>query len=49
LELSSGGNITVLRTALFDTWVSAFVAEHPDGTLVEVGSGRNQNTASDLW
>lgn len=31
----------VLRTNLFDHWVRAFLAEHPDGTVVEIGTGLN--------
>jgi len=31
----------VLRTAIFDLWVSRFLAEHPGGTVVEVGTGLN--------
>jgi methyltransferase (TIGR00027 family) len=37
----AGGMITVLRTAIFDQWVSAFLAEHPAGTVVELGTGLN--------
>jgi O-methyltransferase involved in polyketide biosynthesis len=37
----SGGGVTVLRTAIFDGWVSGFLAEHPDGTVVEIGTGLN--------
>jgi O-methyltransferase involved in polyketide biosynthesis len=36
-----GGAVTVLRTAIFDTWVGAFLAEHPAGTVVELGTGLN--------
>jgi O-methyltransferase involved in polyketide biosynthesis len=36
-----GGVVTVLRTAIFDSWVSAFLAEHPAGTVVEIGTGLN--------
>ncbi|MBV7694412.1 class I SAM-dependent methyltransferase [Streptomyces sp. TRM70350] len=32
---------TVLRTSLFDRWVADFLAEHPDGTVVELGTGLN--------
>jgi O-methyltransferase involved in polyketide biosynthesis len=32
---------TVLRTSLFDRWVADFLAEHPAGTVVEVGAGLN--------
>ncbi|MFI0446482.1 class I SAM-dependent methyltransferase [Actinomadura sp. 6N118] len=32
---------TVLRTHLFDHWVRAFLTEHPDGTVVEIGTGLN--------
>jgi O-methyltransferase involved in polyketide biosynthesis len=36
-----GGGVTVLRTAIFDRWVSDFLAEHPGGTVVEIGAGLN--------
>ena len=36
-----GGASTVLRTAIFDWWVGAFLAEHPAGTVVEIGTGLN--------
>ena len=36
-----GGGVTVLRTAIFDGWVRDFLAEHPDGTVVEIGTGLN--------
>jgi O-methyltransferase involved in polyketide biosynthesis len=36
-----GGVVTVLRTAIFDFWVGAFLAEHPAGTVVELGTGLN--------
>jgi len=36
-----GGVLTVLRTAIFDSWVRAFLAEHPAGTVVEIGTGLN--------
>jgi O-methyltransferase involved in polyketide biosynthesis len=36
-----GGVVTVLRTAIFDSWVRAFLAEHPGGTVVEIGTGLN--------
>lgn len=32
---------TVLRTSLFDHWVADFLAEHPTGTVVEIGAGLN--------
>jgi O-methyltransferase involved in polyketide biosynthesis len=32
---------TVLRTAIFDTFVRKFLAEHPAGTVVELGTGLN--------
>ncbi|MER7661470.1 class I SAM-dependent methyltransferase [Streptomyces sp. NPDC096193] len=32
---------TVLRTALFDRWVADFLAAHPGGTVVEIGTGLN--------
>ena len=38
---SWGGRVTVLRTAIFDCWVSDFLAEHPGGTVVEIGTGLN--------
>lgn len=34
---SLGGS--VLRSAIFDGWVRRFLAEHPDGTVVELGAG----------
>ncbi|HUK73282.1 MAG TPA: class I SAM-dependent methyltransferase [Streptosporangiaceae bacterium] len=36
-----GGLVTILRTAIFDVWVRAFLAEHPAGTVVEIGTGLN--------
>ena len=36
-----GGAVSVLRTAIFDWWVRAFLAEHPAGTVVEIGTGLN--------
>jgi O-methyltransferase involved in polyketide biosynthesis len=36
-----GGGVTVLRTLIFDSWVRAFLAEHPAGTVVEIGTGLN--------
>jgi O-methyltransferase involved in polyketide biosynthesis len=36
-----GGGVTVLRTAIFDCLVSDFLSEHPDGTVVELGTGLN--------
>ncbi len=35
------GAVTVLRTAIFDTWVTGFLAEHPAGTVIEIGTGLN--------
>ncbi|MCT9081335.1 class I SAM-dependent methyltransferase [Streptomyces fulvoviolaceus] len=32
---------TVLRTSLFDGWVSEFLAAHPTGTVMEIGTGLN--------
>ena len=32
---------TVLRTALFDDWVRAFLSGNPSGTVVEIGTGLN--------
>jgi O-methyltransferase involved in polyketide biosynthesis len=37
----AGGAITVLRTTIFDYWVRSFLADHPAGTVVELGSGLN--------
>ena len=37
----AGGSITVLRTAIFDFWVRAFLAGHPAGTVAEIGTGLN--------
>ena len=36
-----GGWTTVFRTASFDVWVRDFLAEHPGGTVVELGTGLN--------
>jgi O-methyltransferase involved in polyketide biosynthesis len=36
-----GDGVTVLRTAIFDCWVGDFLAEHPGGTVVEIGTGLN--------
>lgn len=36
-----GGWFTVVRTLVFDTWVRAFLAENPQGTVVELGCGMN--------
>ncbi|MFJ1459616.1 class I SAM-dependent methyltransferase [Nocardia sp. N2S4-5] len=32
---------SVLRTSIFDAWVQRFLAEHPDGTVIELGAGLN--------
>lgn len=32
---------TVLRTSLFDRWTADFLAAHPAGTVVEIGTGLN--------
>jgi O-methyltransferase involved in polyketide biosynthesis len=32
---------TILRTALFDLWITDFLTEHPTGTVVEIGTGLN--------
>lgn len=39
----SGPTLTgsVLRAAFFDHWVGQFLADHPDGTVVEIGAGLN--------
>ena len=36
-----GGSVTVLRTAIFDGWVSEFLAAQPSGTVIELGTGLN--------
>jgi len=36
-----GGSVTVLRTVIIDGWVSEFLAGHPGGTVVEIGTGLN--------
>lgn len=36
-----GDWITVLRTMIFDSWVRAFLADYPQGTVVELGAGLN--------
>ncbi|MFE7170039.1 class I SAM-dependent methyltransferase [Streptomyces sp. NPDC057616] len=36
-----GSAVTVLRTTIMDSWVRAFLAEHPAGTVVEIGTGLN--------
>jgi O-methyltransferase involved in polyketide biosynthesis len=41
LTRGSGPDPTVLRTAIVDTWVREFLAAHPDGTVVEIGTGLN--------
>jgi O-methyltransferase involved in polyketide biosynthesis len=33
--------LVTLRTLIFDWWVSQFLADHPDGTVVELGTGLN--------
>ena len=37
----AGGSVTVLRTAIMDFWVRSFLAAHPAGTVVEIGTGLN--------
>jgi O-methyltransferase involved in polyketide biosynthesis len=37
----AGGLVVILRTAIFDVWVRSFVAAHPNGTVVEIGTGLN--------
>ncbi|MGA5503993.1 class I SAM-dependent methyltransferase [Streptomyces umbrinus] len=32
---------SVLRTSLFDCWIADFLAAHPAGTVVEIGTGLN--------
>ncbi|GAA1983480.1 class I SAM-dependent methyltransferase [Catenulispora subtropica] len=36
-----GAGVTVLRTAVFDEFVRGFLADHPEGTVVELGTGLN--------
>ena len=36
-----GGFVTVVRTVIYDWWIRQFLAEHPDGTVVELGTGLN--------
>jgi O-methyltransferase involved in polyketide biosynthesis len=36
-----GDSVTVIRTSIFDHWVREFLAEHPHGTVVELGCGLN--------
>jgi O-methyltransferase involved in polyketide biosynthesis len=33
--------IVVIRTMIFDWWVRQFLADHPEGTVVELGTGLN--------
>jgi O-methyltransferase involved in polyketide biosynthesis len=40
-ERNRGGSLTVLRTAIFDLWVRDFLAAHPGGTVIEIGTGLN--------
>lgn len=37
----AGGFVAVLRTAILDFWVRGFLAAHPAGTVVEIGTGLN--------
>jgi O-methyltransferase involved in polyketide biosynthesis len=37
----SGGAFTVLRTAILDFWIRGFLTAHPEGTVVELGTGLN--------
>ena len=37
----TGGLVTVLRTAIIDFWVRSFLAAHPAGTVIEIGTGLN--------
>lgn len=34
-------SVMVLRTAIFDAWIRDFLLRHPDGTVVEIGTGLN--------
>jgi len=38
---SSGGPTTLVRTVIFDGWAGDFLADHPAGTVVEIGTGLN--------
>jgi O-methyltransferase involved in polyketide biosynthesis len=38
---AGGARGAVLRTAMFDVWVRRFLADHPCGTVVEIGTGLN--------
>jgi O-methyltransferase involved in polyketide biosynthesis len=40
-ERNMGAWLNVLRTTVYDAWVRAFLAEHPAGTVVEIGTGLN--------
>lgn len=40
-ERDLGAWVNVMRTAIFDAWVRAFLAEHPEATVVEIGTGLN--------
>jgi O-methyltransferase involved in polyketide biosynthesis len=37
----AGGFATILRTMIYDYWVREFLARHPAGTVVELGTGLN--------
>ncbi len=37
----AGGAFFVMRSAILDAWVRAFLAGHPAGTVVEIGTGLN--------
>jgi O-methyltransferase involved in polyketide biosynthesis len=36
-----GGFVAILRTVIFDWWTGEFLAAHPAGTVVELGTGLN--------
>jgi O-methyltransferase involved in polyketide biosynthesis len=40
-ERDMGAWFNVLRTMIYDFWVRGFLAEHPAGTVVEIGTGLN--------
>jgi O-methyltransferase involved in polyketide biosynthesis len=40
-ERDMGAWLNVVRTAIFDCWVRDFLASHPAGTVVEIGTGLN--------
>lgn len=41
----AGGSVTVLRTAIIDFWVRGFLARHPAGTVVEIGTAWTRDSS----